>query len=497
MKSRILILLVAMLVAVSPVWCVCGHALQEETTASDVQTKSDDGELLYEKLMYIADFIREYGIYSSEEDDPLKDYFVSLFSENPEAFDVIADSMLKAQDSHSGYYRNDVYGEMYSYSNSYVGIGITINATMNGFEITEISDSVASEDYPLVKGDIILEVNGVPTDGLTTNELVAQIRGEEGSFAQLKVLRGGEIYSCSVKRRQIKNPLVKGEVLEDGIYYIDIDAFDGESVYNDFIGRYKEAEESQSRVLILDMRDNPGGEIDSAVAIANCMIAKPGIDFVRFDRRDAVGGTIVCRSDGIGASFDKIIVLVNENSASASEFVAAGLRAAEGAEIVGTNTYGKATGQYHIGIDDDATMVLSMIKISVPGEEDYATVGITPDYYAENKVEYFKNEELLPLDETYELYVGNYSAYTKALNQRLYLLGFLQKEKDSFYDFDEQTLDALNSFRTANGMQRMQYADTEVLNGIKNASEGIEYRYDIEDLQMEKALEIAREALGN
>ena len=176
--------------------------------------------------------------------------------------------------------------------------------------------------------------------------------------------------------------------------------------------------------------------------------------------------------------------------------MAAGLRAAESAEIVGTNTYGKATGQYHIGIDDDATMVLSMIKISVPGEEDYADVGITPDYYVENRVEYFRNEELLPLDETYELYVGNYSDYTKALNQRLYLLGFLQKDKDSFYDFDEQTLDALNSFRTANGMKKMQYADTEVLNSIKNASEGIEYRYDVEDLQMEKALEIAREALG-
>lgn len=465
----------------------------EETV--QVEQQKSQGEILYDRLLYVIDLIKEYGIYSSEDDDPLRDYLIDLFDQNPDAYINLMDSMLLSQDNHSGYFTTSGHETTYNSGNSYVGIGVTIQATGNGFEITLINSSGNGADKLLRVGDIIVAVDGKSADGLSLDELVSLIRGEAGTSVRLTVLRDGVTADYSIRRVNIVVSHVSRTEIEEGIDYIAIDSFANSTVYSDFIKAYRESLRKGCKALILDLRDNSGGEIDTALNIENSMISTEGIDFAHFAMRDTLGEDITSTSSGLGAPLNKIIVLVNENTASASEFLAAGLRVAENAVLVGTRTYGKSTGQYHISVDDEDVLVLTTLRISVPGEADYIDVGIIPDYNISNNISIHNDTDFLPLDTSAELYMSNYSDNTKALNQRLSFLGFLSANAADSASFGEATLNAINKFQTANGFSRTTYADSATLKAINEAVKVFDgVRVISRDLQYEKALELAIEA---
>ena len=459
------------------------------------ETTKSQGEILYDRLLYVVDLIKEYGIFSSEDDDPVKDYLIDLFNKDPDAYVDFMDALLQTQDNHSGYYTTSGHETTYNNGNSYVGIGVTISATNKGFEITFINSSGNGADKLLKIGDIIVAVDGKSADGLSLDQLVSLIRGEPGTSVKLTVLRNGVTADYSIKRINIIVSHVSQSKIEDGIHYIAIDSFANAAVYTDFVKAYTKSLQDGCKVLILDLRDNSGGEIDTALNIENTMISTEGIDFAHFAMRDTLGEDITSTSSGFGAPLNKIIILVNENTASASEFLAAGMRVAENAVLVGTRTYGKSTGQYHISVDNEDVLVLTTLRISVPGEDDYINVGIEPDYTVSNNISTHKDSDFLPIDTSSELYMSNYSENTKALNQRLVFLGFLAKQESELSLFDEKTLDAVNKFQTANGLERTTYADGATLKAIDDAVKVYDGIQVISrDLQYEKALELAREA---
>jgi len=262
-------------------------------------------------------------------------------------------------------------------NNSFSGIGAELTATSNG-QIMVIAPLQGSPALyaGLQAQDIISAINGVSTNGMSINTAVDDIRGKAGTDVKLTVTRSGKNLTITIKRQNITVPSVSYKLLSGNIGYISIISFANDtSSLIDQAGKFMANHHVKG--IILDLRNNPGGLVTSAVATASEWL-KPGQEIMQ-ERR---GNTVVQQYNAIGGDVLNgipTVVLVNGGSASASEITAGALHDNHDAYIIGTKTFGKGVVQQIINLADGAELKVTVASWYRPDGQDINHIGITPD----------------------------------------------------------------------------------------------------------------------
>ena len=257
---------------------------------------------------------------------------------------------------------------------SFGGIGVYMGFKDNKVTVVSVMDDTPAKAAGVMANDEILAVDDVPITEIEPEEVVMKIRGEVGTPVKLKLKsKDGEEREVSIVRDNIKVKSVQGKMLEDGIAYIRISNF-GEHTAEEFGEIYKKMEEEGMKKLVLDLRQNPGGLINTSVAVANYLIPKGNIVTVK--GRD---GKLEEYNSDLEAVKYPLAVLVDGNSASASEILAGAVKDTKAGTLVGAKTFGKGSVQVVLPIMHSDAVKLTIAKYYTPSGECIDGVGIEPD----------------------------------------------------------------------------------------------------------------------
>ena len=316
------------------------------------------------KLKLLEDYVDYYYYKSSE---------VSNEQQINGAYKGLLDSL---GDVYSCYYTPEEYQSiMEQMEGVYYGIGAYVSQDVETGQsvISGVIKNTPAEAAGLMDGDIIYKVDGVEMAGLTLEEVVSHIKGEEGTKVTITLIRSGSEIEVEITRAMVSAPTVDSEMLEDGIGYLQITEFDDVTV-----GQFKEnmasLREQGMKGLIVDLRGNPGGSVTSVCAIAEQFLPE-GLVFYMEDK-NGERTEYPCK----GADWDlPLVVLVNEYSASASEIFSGAVKDAGIGKLVGKKTYGKGVVQNLIPLEDGSAIKITVANYYTRNGNDINLKGIDPD----------------------------------------------------------------------------------------------------------------------
>lgn len=260
----------------------------------------------------------------------------------------------------------------------YVGIGVTLafNESPEELYIEEVMSGSPAEKAGLKRGDTILKINGVPIMDTTGEEL----SGSAGSKVTLLVLRNGVTKSIAVTFDEITSTSVTGKIIGQKIAYISISGFT-QTADEEFAAVLERMRTAGMKSMVLDLRDNTGGYMDSAYNIASKFI-ESGIMLYTSDQSGVLTPVTITAGSKIGVP---VVVLTNEYTASASEALTGALRDNKLATIVGTRSFGKARIQSLLPLTGGDMLKLTTQKYLTPNKEDFNHIGLKPDIVIKGK----------------------------------------------------------------------------------------------------------------
>ena len=289
-------------------------------------------------------------------------------------------------DQYSYYYTPEEYTEEKESSRgSYEGIGVLMQSLDDGtILIVECYDNAPGKEAGLLAGDIITRVDDIDVTEAELADVVAHIREKVEGSIEISVLRGeGEkqkSLDITVPVTNVELPSVYSEMLEDDIGYIQITEFKSVT-YHQFTDAYEQLQTDGMQRLIVDLRDNPGGYVDVVCDILREILPE-GIIFYTEDKH---GEREEFFSDGESPISIPLVVLVNGDSASASEIFAGAVKDYDIGTIVGTTTYGKGVVQSIRAYPDGSAVKLTTSHYYTPKGHDIHEVGIEPDVIVETE----------------------------------------------------------------------------------------------------------------
>lgn len=273
-------------------------------------------------------------------------------------------------------------------SGEFGGVGMEMGIKDKVLTVIAPLKGTPAERAGLMAGDSIIAIDGASTDGMSIDGAVKLIRGKKGTTVTLKILRDGKSIDISVVRDTIAVPTIEKTFdARTGVYTISIYEFTATSngLFDKALAEFRA---SGSRKLILDVRGDPGGYLESAVSIASHFLPE-GASVVTEDYKGKQEN-VVHRSRGTGGIPEgtKVVVLMDQGSASASEILAGALQDARVATLVGTRSFGKGSVQELVDIDGGALKV-TIARWLTPSGRSISDGGLTPDIAVERTREDF------------------------------------------------------------------------------------------------------------
>lgn len=308
------------------------------------------------------------------------DYVVDV--DDKELIENAIRGMLSGLDPHSAYLDAEQFTELQvGTTGQFGGLGIEVGME-NGFvKVIAPIDDTPAERAGVQSGDLIIRLDETPVKGMTLNEAVKVMRGKPGSDIELTIVREGldKPLNITITRDIIKVKSVKARMLEPGYGYLRISQFQSKTADNlvDAVTDLKKENKGPLNGMVLDLRNNPGGVLNGAVAVSDAFLEKGMIVYTE--------GRIADSSLRFNATPDDIIdgaplvVLVNQGSASASEIVAGALQDHKRAIIVGTKTFGKGSVQTILPLSSESALKLTTARYYTPSGRSIQAEGITPD----------------------------------------------------------------------------------------------------------------------
>lgn len=297
-------------------------------------------------------------------------------------------------DVYSVYYTPEETEEIFNQSEGvYYGIGAycQLDSVTGYVKITGTIKGTPAEEAGLMAGDLIYMVEEEDMAGLDVTQVVMKIKGEEGTKVHLTLVRDGAYVEADVERRKIESPTVEYQMLEDQMGYVQLSEFDDVTV-KQFQEALEAIKTENAQGMILDLRGNPGGNLDTVVEIADMLLDEGMIVYIE----DKSGSRQeYFAKDGMDWELP-IVVLVDGNSASASEVLSGALKDHERATLVGTTTYGKGIVQSLRSLKDGSSLKLTVSAYYTPNGINVHGTGIEPDitepfdaelYYGEDQID--------------------------------------------------------------------------------------------------------------
>lgn len=349
--------------------------------------------------------------------------------------------MFDALDDPYSDYMDVVQAEQFNtdLSSSFQGIGAEIQERNGNIVVVSPIKNSPAEKAGILPEDMILTVDGQSIQGMSASEAVLLIRGEKGTPVELTIQRGEkeEIIEMTIVRDDIPIETVYGEMGEDKVAHIQITSF-SEQTFDELVKFLEEFDANGMKSIILDVRQNPGGFLTSAIDIASLFVDE-GKPIVQLQGRE--GDAEVMLAEGGKKYKQPVVVLIDNGSASASEILAGALSESAGAKLVGLTSFGKGTVQTVSYLQDGANLKYTTGKWLTPNGNWINEKGIKPDEVLEYP-EYATASYINP--ET-EFAIGNVSPSVRSAEQILSALGYEVGTIDE--TFDQTTQNALKSFQ--------------------------------------------------
>ncbi len=292
--------------------------------------------------------------------------------------------MLQAlDDPYSEYYTaEELNALLQQVEGTYYGIGayVSLDTITNFPKISGTIKGAPAEEVDLRANDLIYEVDGASTYGLSLTEVVAMIKGPENTDVVLTIVRDGEddYLHITVTRREVETPTIEYEMMDDGMAYIQIIEFDDVSV-NQFVSALQDAKAAGMKGLILDVRANPGGSLSAVVEMLRQILPEGMIVYTE----DKYGNGEKFTCDGKNELEVPLVLLVDMNSASASEIMAAAIKEHGIGTLVGTTTFGKGIVQQIVPFRDGTAIKVTISSYYTPNGNDIHGIGVEPDVVCE------------------------------------------------------------------------------------------------------------------
>lgn len=344
------------------------------TKQTSAGTESADGVINDEsikKLEAIEEVINEY--YYQDEDIDADKMIEGMYA-------GMVDSL---EDPYSVYYTAEEWQSLMEETEGiYYGIGayLSLDSATGLAKISGVIAGTPAEEAGLRENDIIYKVDDENIQGLELSEIVSRVKGEEGTVVHLTVIREGETdyLEMDVTRRQIESPTVNYEMYDNGIGYIQIREFDDVTT-DQFTEALAVIKGSDAEGLILDLRGNPGGSLPVVVDIARMILPEGMIVYTE----DKYGERDEYTCDGKNELNIPLVVLVNGNSASASEILAGAIKDYGKGTLIGTTTFGKGIVQRVLPLTDGTALKLTISAYYTPKGNNIHGIGIEPDIECE------------------------------------------------------------------------------------------------------------------
>lgn len=428
----------------------------------------------------VIDNVVENYKFGADETELYRNALREIIAHYPEMGEYALQGIYGNLDKYSQYYTYEEFQSfMESMSGEFCGIGVTIMEFHEGLMVTEVHKDSAAEKAGLRKGDIIISADGIDIRGMDVDEARTYIVGLEGTAVNVGVSRDGqELYFDMVRGRVTTIPGFY-KMLEGNIGYIQLSSFDDQSpgFMVEALLALKDAEN-----IIFDLRYNPGGSLDALERIAAITLPKGPV--LHLEYKNPINNTTITNyTHGFN---HKLIVLVNNYTASAAEAFAAAVQDHGVGVVVGEQTLGKGTMQTVNSLFLGGGYKLTVAEYLSPNKRTINNIGVEPDYKVSPKEVVFSDVYFAPV--TYErvLKVGDTGEDVLALEERLNLLGYSIGIPDT--EYDEDTFYAVKKYQDNAGLYPYGVLDFTTQTSICNALQNQEI---ILDKAYDKALELA------
>jgi carboxyl-terminal processing protease len=332
-----------------------------------VPVPAPDSDRVTALVEEVADTIRAEALEPSTEESMSAGAVRGLLSSLDDPYAAYLD------ETHYAYFNEQNEGEFF-------GIGVTVTEREGRAFIVSPIEGTPAFEAGLQAEDEIVSVDGYQPDEWTLEEVVTRVRGKEGTDVTLGIAREEEddVLSFTITRARIDVPNTTSEIYEDEVGYIRLFTFNSKAA-SDLQEAIEDLTDRDARGLILDLRDNPGGLLDASVDVASLFV-EDGV-IVEVDSR--TGHPEIHRARGGFTTDIPLVVLVNENSASASEIVAGALQDYERAELIGVTTFGKGSVQTVEELSNGAAVKFTTARYLTPKGRSIHKTGLEPDIEVE------------------------------------------------------------------------------------------------------------------
>lgn len=323
----------------------------------------------------------------------LEEYYIGDFDTNKMIETAVKGYVEGVGDEYTEYLTLDEYDDLLiSVTGDYVGIGIYMYQNNDGnIVVLSPMENSPAEEAGLEAGDIIVSINGEKCTEMDLNIAASKIKGEKGSTVELEIIRNNETIKKTVERRNVEIKDSTSRVIDGNIGYIGLSTFDEGCAKN--IESYLEEFKGQNiNSVIIDLRNNTGGIVTEAIDFAELFVKKGDVIMRSYNKTDK---ETVYKSSSKKTVDMKVVLLVNEYSASATEIVTAALKDNNLATVVGTKTYGKGVMQEVLPMfNGTSALKVTVEEFKTPNGDKINKVGITPDIEVEDNLETDEDEQL-------------------------------------------------------------------------------------------------------
>ncbi|MBO4337720.1 MAG: S41 family peptidase [Lachnospiraceae bacterium] len=327
-------------------------------------------------------------------ENSIDQFYISEVSDE-ELVDGIYEGLVDATgDRYADYYTKDDMEKLREKTTGvFYGIGayVGVDTSTNYPKLTGIFEDSPAEKAGLKAEDIIVEIDGKNVNGMELEEVVSYIKGPQGTQVVLTIYRNGETEyrDITVTRDKVESITVSYQLLEDNIAYIRIHQFESVTS-NQFAEKLKQARDDQMKGLIIDLRSNPGGTLESVIEVARQMLPEGMIVYTE----DKYGKKNEFKCNGAKQLEVPLVILVNEGSASAAEILAGAVKDHGIGKLVGKTTFGKGIVQKVFYISDGTAVKLTISHYYTPNGNDIHEVGIKPDVEVDLDPDKYYDEEV-------------------------------------------------------------------------------------------------------
>lgn len=338
-------------------------------------------------------FLRTWQIIKQNYVDPQK------VDPDKAMFEAIRGLVRSLGDSHSDFLsatQAKIFEE--DLSGSFGGVGFEIGIRNGVLTVIAPLEGTPAERAGLKAGDKILKINDESTENMSLEEAVSKIRGKPGTNVKLTIFREKEWLEAKdfvITREIIKIEVVKSKLLDSKIGYIKVNSFSS-NIYYEFLNAYKDLKNKGANRFIIDLRNNPGGFLEMAIKMSELFLPRGKVILKEVSRSNKIKDIV---SEGPGnLEKEKVVILINKGSASASEIFAGALRDNNNVKIIGEKSFGKGSVQQVFNVDKNMLKLTIAYWLTPKGTKIEGN-GITPDIEIKepSSEEKEKNPELDPI----------------------------------------------------------------------------------------------------